>query len=208
MTIGVNRGTPSDDGLERDAFDAMWASGDMGTDTHDEEAAAGPKPAQRSRDESLAFFLEQEPTLLGEPLMVVGRSVLTAEGDVVDVLAVDERGAAQVITVSYGIASAETLGCVIGQGAWVDELDDAAIREIFAAQHPDATFDEAFEAQFGEEAPDLNGAQVLTVVAAGLDEAAERGARYLSEQDIEFRAFAFQEFVDEDDTYIMTSQLV
>ena len=113
------------------------------------------------------------------------------------------------ITVSHGIASADTLGCVIGRGAWVDELDDAAIREIFAAQHADAKFDEAFEAQFGAHVPDeLNSVQVLTVVAAGLDEAAERGARSLAEQGIEFRAYAFQEFVDADDTYIMTSQLV
>jgi hypothetical protein len=73
----------------------------------------------------------------------------------------------------------------------------------------EVSFDEAFEAQFGEEAPnELNTVQVLTIIAAGLDDAAERGARYLAEQDIEFRAQAFQEFVDADDTYVMTSRLV
>ncbi|PZE72891.1 hypothetical protein DEJ27_00050 [Curtobacterium sp. MCPF17_018] len=153
----------------------MW-----GPSFGDELEAAGALSAfdaaeQRSRDDSLAECLKAEPTLLGEPLMVVGTSVLTKDGDVVDVLALNERGATQVISVGNGIASVETIGNVLGQGAWVDELDDAAFRDIFDAHHQDETFDESFQRHFGEHVPvTLNGARVLTVVTAGLDDAAER----------------------------------
>ncbi|MFS2028720.1 MULTISPECIES: hypothetical protein [unclassified Curtobacterium] len=163
----------------------------------------------RTRDESLAYFLEAEPTLLGDALMVVGQSVLTSDGDVVDVLALDERGDAQVITVGHGIASAETIGSVIGQGAWVDELTEREIRSIFASHHPEDSFEQAFEAALGTPVPAaINTRQVLNVVAAGLDDGAERGARYLAASTGRLRAFAFQEFVDEDSTYVMTHRLV
>ena len=63
----------------------MWRMGDGGT----------PRPlahTSMSSEAQLQAFLAEDPTILGEPLLVIGREVPTPYGTRIDILAMDVEG--------------------------------------------------------------------------------------------------------------------
>lgn len=176
-------------------------------DTVDERSARLP----RSRDDSVASVLEAEPALLGAPLLIVGTSVLTERGDVVDVVAVDSTAAVHVISVADGVADARSVGGLVGLSAWARSFSVAELRRTFAAYHEGTTLDDAFSDAFEQRLPDeLAADPVAVVVAAAFDEDAAAHLEEVTAFNDNVRAFAFQEYVDDEDDalYVMTHRVV
>lgn len=137
--------------------------------------------SQLALEADLERFIEADPTILGEQLMLVGRQVPTAFGKFIDLLAIDADGDLHVLELKRDRTPREVVAQVLDYGAWVTDLGQGELRDIFAAYHPDEEFDVAFEAVFGAGPPeDLNGAHYLTVIASQLDPATERIVAYLA----------------------------
>lgn len=171
---------------------------------------SGPEStARRSRDDSLAEVLEAEPALFGEPLLIVGTSVLTDQGDVADVVAVDGEAAVHVISVASGIADEHSVAGLSKLSAWAEPLSVEHLRGIFDAYHPDTSLEAAFEAQFAASLPgELADEPHATIVAAALDEDAAASLDQIAWATDHVHAFSYQEVVDGDDLLIVTRRLV
>lgn len=181
-------------------------SNDERTDHRDERKLTLP----RSRDNSLAAVLELEPSLLGDELLVVGTSVLTATGDA-DVVAVDEHAAVHVISVASGVADSRTVGDLMGLSAWARSFRVDDLRSIFAAYHEDEPLEAAFERAFAAPMPgELAKDPYAVVVAAAFDDLAAEDLDALAVFNDHLRAWAYQEYVDAEDdaVYVMTNRLV
>lgn len=189
--------------------------GGMSDHQHDEENQDGSTDERsvrlpRSRDDSVAAVLEAEPALLGDPLLIVGTSVLTERGDVADVVAVDSTAAVHVISVADGVADARSVGSLVDLSAWARSFSVAGLRRTFDAYHEGTTLDEAFEDAFEQRLPgELATDPVAVVVAAAFDEDAADHLEEVTAFNHNVRAFSFQEYVDDEDDalYVLTKRV-
>lgn len=132
------------------------------------------------REKRLEDWIESNPDVLGERLLVVGRQVRTKYGGIVDLLAVDGDGRGVVIELKRGKTPRDIVAQALDYETWLSELSDADIRDM-VSRTADASFNDAFHAKFGTTPPEtLNAEQRLMIVATDVDEATTRIVQRLS----------------------------
>ncbi|MFI6211030.1 endonuclease NucS domain-containing protein [Nocardia brasiliensis] len=142
-------------------------------------------PAKMPLEQRLEDIIENDPTMLGSDVMIIGRQVVTAYGSRIDLLAVDINGGLHILELKRDRTPRDVVAQVLDYGSWVQSLNDDEVRAIYRTYRGNADtrgFDEAFATHFGtDSAPDaLNIAHSLTVVAAEMDDATERLVGYLA----------------------------
>lgn len=167
-------------------------------------------PTAVGLESQLENYIESDPAMLGEGLLVVGRQVPTAHGGFIDLLAVDDSGTVHVIELKRDKTPRDVTAQTIDYGSWVSTLGRSDIVDIFAAYKPGVPFEEAFAEQFGEAPPEeLNAAQVFTIVAASVDNATERIVRFLNESfGVPINVVFFRHFEDGGVSYLARTWLV
>lgn len=159
-------------------------------------------------EKALEDFLEQDPALLGERLLVIGRQVRTPYGKLIDLLAVDADGNLHVLELKRDRTPREVVAQVLDYGSWVTSLDRDGVLAI-ANGHLDQPFEVAFEDAFNATPPDeLNGEQQLTIVATELDDSSERIVEYLASYGVPINAVFFSHLQDGDRRYLARSWLM
>ncbi|GAA1792171.1 endonuclease NucS domain-containing protein [Nostocoides veronense] len=129
---------------------------------------------------TLEHYLEKDPSLLGERLLVIGRQVHTPHGKFIDLLAIDGEGNLHVLELKRDKTPRDVVAQVLDYGSWVSTLDRDSIIDIVNDHLGDVAFEAAFEEVFGTSPPDeLNAALQLTIVATDLDTSSERIVTYL-----------------------------
>lgn len=161
-------------------------------------------------ESQLEDYIEADPTLLGERLLLIGRQVPTAHGGFVDLLALDEDGNVHVIELKRDKTPRDVVAQSLDYGSWVAELSHTDVVEIFENYRTGIAFDEAFAEFFGTIAPDeLNASQVITIVAASVDAATERIVRFLNENfNVPVDVVFFRHFNDQGSSYLARTWLV
>lgn len=163
--------------------------------------------SQMPTESMLEEFLEQDPTLLGERLLVVGRQVRTPYGKYIDLLAMDVEGNLHVLGLKRDKTPRDVVAQVLDYGSWVATLDRETVIELANAQL-DAPFETAFEEVFGISAPDeINGSFNLVVVATELDSSSERIVTYLREFGVPVNVVFFTHLEDDGRRYLARSWL-
>lgn len=179
----------------------MWRMGDGGA----------PRPLAHTRMPSeveLQAFLAEDPTILGEPLLVIGREVPTPYGTRIDILAMDGEGNLHVLELKRDRTPREVVAQILDYASWTSELPREEIRDI-ARRHLGTDLETAFDDTFGASLPDeLNSEQRLTIVAASLDSSSERIVGYLRTFGVPINAVFFSYLEDEDRRYLARSWLV
>ncbi|MDA1363113.1 endonuclease NucS [Glycomyces luteolus] len=167
-------------------------------------------PSRVALESKLEEYIENDPTILGQPLLLIGRQVPTAHGGFIDLLAVDAEGVVHVLELKRDRTPRDVVAQTLDYGSWVAELSHAHIVELFEAYQPGIAFDEAFARHFGGEPPEeLNAAQVFTVVAASVDPATERIVRFLNETfNVPINVVFFRHFEDDGTSYLARTWLV
>jgi hypothetical protein len=127
----------------------------------------------------LEELIEADTSILGRPLMVIGRQVPTPYGKFIDLLGIDADGALHVLELKRDRTPRDVVAQVLDYATWVQDIANDEIRDIHAEyvrrRGQGAVFDEAFAEHFGASPPDdLNTAHTLTVVAGEMDAATER----------------------------------
>lgn len=157
---------------------------------------------------ALEDYLATDPSLLGDPLLVIGRQVRTAHGKYIDLLALDADGAVHVLELKRDRTPRDVVAQTLDYGSWVQSLDRDEIRSI-ADAHLDRPLEAAFDDTFGISLPDtLNEDHQLTIVATELDPASERIVEYLHGFGIPVNVVFFSYLVDGDREYLARSWLI
>jgi len=170
-----------------------------------------PRPLSTSvlpAEKDLHEFLAQDPSLLGERLLVIGSELLTPYGKRLDLLAIDADGNLHLLELKRDKTPREVVAQVLDYGSWVSTLSRDDVIDI-ASGHLDERFEVAFERVFSSPPPDeLNGELHLTIVASELDASSERIVTYLRGFGVPVNAVFFSYLEDEGRRYLARSWLV
>ena len=157
---------------------------------------------------TLEQYLEKDPSLLGERLLVIGRQVKTSHGKFIDLLAMDAEGNLHVLELKRDKTPRDVVAQVLDYGSWVSTLDRDSIIDLANEHRGDEEFEAAFEGVFGTSAPDeLNAELQLTIVATDLDPASERIVTYLRTFGVPVNAVFFSYHEDDGRRYLARSWL-
>ncbi|NDK32509.1 endonuclease NucS domain-containing protein [Nesterenkonia haasae] len=155
----------------------------------------------------LEDFLERDPSLLGEKLLVIGRQLRTPHGKLIDLLSIDEDGNLNVLELKRDKTPRDVVAQVLDYGSWVAHLDRDTITDI-AQAHLNTQLEEAFDEVFDAPLPDeLNNETRMTIVATELDESSERIVTFLRQFGLPINAVFFSYFIDEGRSYLGRSWL-
>lgn len=169
-----------------------------------------PRPLTASvlpAESDLHKFLERDPSLLGEPLLVIGSEVITPYGPRLDLIALDIDGNLHLLELKRYKTPREVVAQVLDYGSWASTLSRDDIIDI-ATDHLGQPFEAAFEDIFGSAPPDeLNGELKLTIVAAELDASSERIVNYLRGFGVPVNAVFFSYLEDDSRRYLARSWL-
>ncbi|MGW3665089.1 endonuclease NucS domain-containing protein [Streptomyces sp. NPDC005141] len=172
--------------------------------------ATRPMPLESRLEE----LIEVDPGILGHPLLLIGRQVLTQYGKVVDLLGMDAEGGLHVLELKRDRTSREVVAQVLDYGSWVQELTNDQIRDIYASYARGRglaeELDEAFALRFGGIPPEaLNSTHALTIVASEIDAATERIVTYLASGfRVPINVLFFRYFEDEERSYLARTWLM
>ena len=158
----------------------------------------------------LEQLIEDDPTILGEQLLMIGRQVPTAFGGFIDLLAIDVEGVVHVLELKRERTPREVVAQVLDYGSWAQTLGQEEIRSLFANYRPGSEFDAAFADRFGDAPPeDLNTSHRLTVIASAADPATERIVTYLATGfGVPVNVAFFRYFTDGDRAYLARTWLL
>jgi hypothetical protein len=177
----------------------IWRAGE----TLDELTQSGT-PTERRLEE----LLETNPTLLGQPLLVVGRQVRTDLGRVIDLLALDADGTVHVLELKRDRTPREAVAQALEYAAWAAGLDQETIRAIHAEYRPDMELEVRATELFGVMPEELGEAHQVTLVAAEVDEHTRRVVEYLTGAGVPINVALFNYFADGDREYLARAWLV
>jgi hypothetical protein len=167
-----------------------------------------PKPltsAVLPSEATLEDFLEKDPSMLGDRLLVIGRQVRTPYNKYIDLLAIDVDGNLHVLELKRDKTPRDVIAQVLDYGSWVTTLTRDEVLSL-ASDHLDEAFEAAFEDVFGVTPPDeLNADLNLTIVATDLDNSSERIVDYLRDFGVPINAVFFSYLEDEDRRYLARS---
>ncbi|MGO1592130.1 MAG: hypothetical protein ACTHW1_03385 [Ancrocorticia sp.] len=167
-------------------------------------------PTSIGLEKQLETYIESDPGMLGETLLIIGRQVATAFGGFIDLLALDETAAVHVFELKRNKTPREVTAQALDYGSWVSTLGRSDIQAIFEHYRPGAALEEAFAECFNETLPEeVNATQSFTIVAASLDAATERIVRFLNEDfGVPINVLFFRHFVDNGASYLARTWLV
>ncbi|WP_436985518.1 endonuclease NucS domain-containing protein [Streptomyces sp. enrichment culture] len=172
--------------------------------------ATRPMPSESRLEE----LIEADPGILGHPLLLIGRQVLTQYGKVVDLLGMDAEGGLHVLELKRDRTPREVVAQVLDYGSWVQELTNEQIRDIYTSYARGRglaeELDEAFAVRFGGTPPEvLNSTHALTIVASEIDAATERIVTYLASGfQVPVNVLFFRYFEDEGRSYLARTWLM
>ncbi|MFF4989505.1 endonuclease NucS domain-containing protein [Streptosporangium saharense] len=160
-------------------------------------------------ESQLETLIAQDPTILGEPLMIIGRQVPTDFGGFVDLLGIDGDGTLHVLELKRGRTPREVVAQILDYASWVKNLSHDDVLAIYGASRQESPFETAFSALFGVSPPDeLNADHRLTIVAHDADPATERIVSYLSSFAVPVNVAFFRYFEDEGRRYLARTWLI
>lgn len=160
-------------------------------------------------EERLEDLIEADPGILGQPLMLIGRQVITAHGKRVDLLAIDGDGALHILELKKDKTPRDVIAQALDYGSWAQGLSHEDIVEVYAGYRPDQAIEVAFEDTFGVPLPEeLNTGHWLTIVAADIDPESQRIVEYLASFEIPVNVVFFRYFFDDGREYVARTWLI
>jgi hypothetical protein len=157
---------------------------------------------------TLEDYLEHDPSLLGDRLLVIGRQVRTDHNKIIDLLAIDSEATVHILELKRDRTPRDVVAQVLDYGAWVESLDNAALKALTQEQlgiELEVAFSETFGSTdaLDERAPRPR----MTIVATDLDPGSERIVTYLQTFGVPINAVFFAYLEDGDRRYLTRSWL-
>ena len=149
-------------------------------------------PRRIESESRLEELLEQEISILGGDLMIIGRQVVTEFGKQIDLLAINPDGDLVTIELKRDRTPREVVAQLLDYGSWVRDLGYDDIVSLFSDYSTECQTEHHF-----------------VVVATELDNSTERIVRYLSEcYGMPINALFFGYFEDGEREYLARTWLI
>lgn len=144
----------------------------------------------------LENMIIQEPGMLSEEWMLIGRQEYTSSGGIIDLLALAPDSSLVLIELKRSRTPRDVVAQSLDYASWVENLKADEIAEIYGRFSSGRDLAADFLQKFGQELDedDLNQAHQIIVVAAELDASTERIVAYLNDRDVPINVLCFQVF--------------
>jgi hypothetical protein len=158
----------------------------------------------------LESMIVQDPSVLSDGWMLIGRQVRTAHSGFIDLLALNADGQVIVIELKRDQTPREVVAQALDYASWVETLESDKLAEIYQRFSKGRSLSDDFKSRFGMELDEeqLNGSHQIAVVASTLDPSTERIVNYLSGKDIPINVIFFQVFQSGNDKLLSRSWLI
>ena len=154
-------------------------------------------------EERLESWIERNPSILGEELLIINRQYPLPNGEKVDLLAIDAEGNLAIIELKRDKGRREAIAQVLDYEALLsdlkeEELNDSAITYFEENKFEWENLREAFEQKFGKRDVSFNSSRRTFIIAPKLDTTTEKVISYLSSQyGMDINAVTFTYYKDE-----------
>jgi len=158
----------------------------------------------------LEQMITEDPTILSDRWLLIGRQVRTTHGGFIDLLALNQDGQLIVIELKRDMTPREVVApgfglCLMGANLKADDI--ASIYNRFTGG---GSLGDVFRQRFGLplDEEQLNGSHQIVIVASSLDLSTERIVNYLNRMDIAINVIFFQVFQDGNNQYLSRAWLI
>jgi hypothetical protein len=161
-------------------------------------------PSKLKSEELLEEMIENDPSILEDEWLIIGRQVVTKHKKEIDLLAIAPDSSLVIIELKRSKTPRDVVAQAIDYATWVDELTADEIASIYEQYSKGGNLQKAFSAKFKIELEEenLNQSHQMVIVASELDDATERIISYLSERGIPINAVFFEVFADGADQFL------
>lgn len=158
----------------------------------------------------LEQMITEDPSILSERWLLIGRQVRTSYGGFIDLLALNQDGQLIVIELKRNMTPREVVAQAIDYASWVQDLPAEEIASIYSRFTNGGSLGDAFREHFGLplDEEQLNGSHQIVVVASSLDPSTERIVNYLNKMDVAINVIFFQVFQDGNNQYLSRAWLI
>lgn len=161
-------------------------------------------PSKLKNEELLEDMIENDPSILEDEWLIIGRQVVTKFKKEIDLLAIAPDGSLVVIELKKSKTPRDVVAQAIDYATWVEALKADEIAQIFETYSGGQNLKDAFKLKFQVELEEenLNQSHQMVIVASELDEATERIIQYLTDRGIAINAVFFEVFSDGSEQYL------
>ncbi len=171
--------------------------------------------AQSHREDQLEEWIEQNPEILGENLLVIARQLNIPEVGRLDLLCVDSNGKVVIVELKRDLMPRQAVAQGLDYASWLNAASEDEIvgyaDQYLQKQSGDgkSNLADAFEEKFDTKLPEgfCQNHRIL-LVAAGLDDSAERIINYLAQKQIGINAVFFNYCELSDNKQILVRSLL
>ncbi len=147
-------------------------------------------------ERTLEDLIAQEPKILSDEWMLIGRQEDTGFGGRIDLLAIAPDGGLVLIELKRNRTPRDVVAQALDYASWVEGLKGEDISRIYGRYKPGRSLTADFSERFGSQLDEnsLNQNHQIVVVAASLDESTERIVGYLNDREVPINVLRFQVF--------------
>lgn len=164
-------------------------------------------------EERIEAWIDQDPSILGQDILIIGRQVDTDYGVTMDLLGVDSFGNTVIIELKKDKTPRDVVSQAMDYASWINDLEESRVREIaetyFSQKGLD--FGESFNSKFQKDLNDieLNNNHRILIVGSQIDSSTERIVHYLSDKfKMDINAATFNYFESNKREFLIRTFLV
>ena len=154
--------------------------------------------AESHKEDQLENWIEQNPEILGEDLLVIARQLIIPEVGRSDLLCMDSNGKLVIVELKRNLLPRQAVAQGLDYASWLNAASEDEIlgyaNQYLQEQSGDSESNlaDAFEEKFDTKLPEwVCQSHRILLVAAGLDSSAERIINYLAQKQIGINAVFF-----------------
>ena len=152
-----------------------------------------PATPKLNREYELEDFIEANPQVLGERILIIGRQVRVGK-ERIDLLAIDAKGCIYVIELKHGTTQPAVLAQTASYGRSVAALNTEALKSRVSTYWRHSSLQTAFEEHFDRPLPRTRPGRVrLMIIARRIDDVTARAVTLLSHDKLPIQTFTFME---------------
>jgi hypothetical protein len=165
--------------------------------------------AENHLEKELETWILENPAILGEDLLIIDRQRYIEGVGRLDLLCIDRDGGLVIVEIKRDRTPREAVAQALDYASWLDSASEEEIQSN-AEQFLNRSLEEAFDAHFQQELPELaNRNHRIILVAPRLDASAERIINYLSDRyDVDINAVFFKYSKSSGGTEILARSLL